>query len=118
MKKHYDLQLARTDIAGVSVRFWSSEKCELSVIRGKFFYEPKKSDEYSVSLTAIFLENDWRDCFFTFPKEKHSYTSLNFIVKELKSPIKRGIHKEWALLLYKKQRHTPHCITNDIPPRK
>ena len=82
MKTHYDLQLARTDIAGVSVRFWSSEKCELSVIRGKFFYEPKKSDEYSVSLTAIFLENDRKECFFTFPEEKHSYTSLNFIVKD------------------------------------
>ena len=82
MEKHYDLQLAGTDIAGVMVRFWSSEKCELRVIRGKFFYEAKKSDEYSVSLTAIFLENDWKECFFTFPKEKHSYTSLNFIVKD------------------------------------
>ena len=82
MKKHYDLQLAGTDIAGVSVRFWSSEKCKLEVIRGKFLKKKKKSDEYSVALTAIFLENDWRDCFFTFPKEKHSYTSLNFIVKD------------------------------------
>lgn len=82
MEKHYDLRLAGTDIVGVRVRFWSSEKCELSVIRGKFFYEPKKSDEYSVPLTAIFLENDRKECFFTFPKEKHPYTSLNFIVKD------------------------------------
>ena len=82
MKEYYNLRLAEKTDTGVKICFWSNEKCNLKVIRAKFFFEPRKANEYRIDLTPIFLDNDGKECFFQFPDDKCLYTSLNFIVKD------------------------------------
>jgi len=82
MEKNYDLRLVKKEDTAAKIRFWSNEKCELRVIRAKFFFAPQKANEYPIALPSIFLDNDWKECIFQFPDNKYPYTSLNFIVRD------------------------------------
>ena len=82
VERKYDVKLERKYDNNISVRFYSTQRLDLTVKDVKAFYKPAESDRYNIEIIPVWLDNDAKIKTFSFPKAVDEYTSLTFIIKD------------------------------------
>ena len=82
MERKYDIKLESKYDNNISVRFYSTQRLDLTIKDVKAFYKPMESDRYNMGIIAVSLDNDAKVKTLAFHKTGEEYTSVTFIIKD------------------------------------